>query len=126
MSLAVQLGHQGAIDLLASDLICIDEFELDDPSNTRMIDLIIDGLVKQGGRLMVTSNTVPGELGQGRMFIDQFRAQLNRVANAFSDIHVPGNDYRQRRKTALKVVVGDLTSRPCHFKKEACTQPQSN
>ena len=99
MSLAVQLGHQGAIDLLAADLVCIDEFELDDPSNTRMVDLIIDGIVQQGGRLMVTSNTVPGELGKGRMFVDQFRAQLNRVSAAFADIHVPGNDYRQRKNT---------------------------
>jgi cell division protein ZapE len=98
MSLAVSVGAEGAIDRLAANLVCIDEFELDDPSNTRLADLLCDGLVKGGARLIVTSNTVPGELGAGRLFVDQFRAQLVRISSVFSDVHVPGKDYRQRKR----------------------------
>lgn len=97
ISLANILSPQKAIDHLAADLVCIDEFELDDPSNTRMADLLVHGLISRGARVMVTSNTIPGELGQGRMFVDQFRAQLQRIAQSFTDVHVPGKDYRQKR-----------------------------
>lgn len=100
ISLVVQLGPAEATELLAGDLLCLDEFELDDPSNTRLADLLIDGLVRRGTRLVVTSNTVPGELGEGRMFVAQFRAQLNRVAAAFADVHVPGKDFRARHRFA--------------------------
>ncbi|TVR13679.1 MAG: cell division protein ZapE [Planctomycetota bacterium] len=93
--LAIRLGPQAAIESLAADLVCIDEFELDDPSNTRLADLLCDGLSNRGCRLLVTSNTVPGELGAGRLFVDQFRAQLVRISSIFTDIHVPGNDYRR-------------------------------
>ena len=95
INLAVRLGPQVAIDNLAADLVCIDEFELDDPSNTRLADLLCAGLSDRGCRLLVTSNTVPGELGAGRLFVDQFRAQLVRISTLFTDIHVPGNDYRR-------------------------------
>ena len=30
------------------------------------------------------------------MFVDRFRAQLDRVAKHFHDVHVPGSDFRQR------------------------------
>ena len=98
VSLAVIHGPESAVEILSADLVCIDEFELDDPSNTRLIDLLIDGLVKNGSRIAVTSNTVPGELGEGRMAVDKFRAQLVRIADVFSDVHVPGHDFRQRKR----------------------------
>lgn len=96
IGLAVVTGPERAIDLLTADLVCIDEFELDDPSNTRLIDLLLDGLISRGSRVITTSNTVPGELGEGRMFVDQFRAQLVRISNTFDAVHVPGEDYRRR------------------------------
>ena len=99
INLCVTTSPEQAIAELAADLICIDEFELDDPSNTRMADLLCDGLVRKGCRLLVTSNTVPGELGVGRLFVDQFRAQLVRISKLFTDIHVPGKDYRQRQNS---------------------------
>jgi len=98
ISLVVLRGLDAAIELLAAELVCIDEFELDDPSNTRLADLLLDSLGKRGSRIMVTSNTVPGELGAGRLFVDQFRRQLQRVAKIFDDVHVPGHDYRQRER----------------------------
>ncbi|MFW5829252.1 MAG: cell division protein ZapE [Planctomycetota bacterium] len=89
-------GPRESQRLLQSELVCIDEFELDDPSNTRLIDLLLDDLVRHGARIIVTSNTVPGELGHGRFAIDDFRRQLQRIASHFACLHVPGQDYRQR------------------------------
>lgn len=100
ISLLIAHGLSATVDLLQGDLLCLDEFELDDPSNTRHADQLIDRLVSAGTRLIVTSNTVPGELGVGRMFVDQFRNQLARVAATFADIHVPGEDYRRRHGRA--------------------------
>ena len=94
MSLMTLLGHREAIKLLRADLVCIDEFELDDPTNTRLADLLVRGLIEQGARIITTSNTVPGELGQGRMAVDLFRNELARIEQAFTDVHVPGSDYR--------------------------------
>ena len=98
INLAVIHGPDEAIKILSADLVCIDEFELDDPSNTRLADLLVEGLVKLNSHIAVTSNTVPGELGEGRMAVDKFRSQLVRIADVFEDIHVPGNDYRQRSR----------------------------
>ncbi len=100
ISLAIIQGPDQAIETLAADLVCIDEFELDDPSNTRMADLLVDGLVQRGCKIAVTSNTVPGELGEGRMSVDKFKDQLVRIASTFTDVHVPGHDYRQRSRPA--------------------------
>jgi len=96
MSLLIVRGRESAIDLLTADLVCIDEFELDDPTNTRLADLLVTGLMARRSRVLTTSNTVPGELGQGRMAIDLFRTQLARIEEAFANIHVPGSDWRQK------------------------------
>ncbi len=95
ISLVVLLGGNAAADLLAADLVCLDEFELDDPANTRLADLLLEALVSRGSRIITTSNTVPGQLGQGRMSVDQFRNQLARIADRFTDVHVPGTDHRR-------------------------------
>lgn len=96
MSLFTVRGKDQTIDLLAADLVCIDEFELDDPTNTRIADLLVTALMDRGSRVLTTSNTVPGELGQGRMAVDLFRTQLARIEAAFLGVHVPGADYRLR------------------------------
>jgi len=100
ISLVVLRGAGAAADLLAADLVCIDEFELDDPANTRLADLLLEQLARRGCRLITTSNTVPGELGFGRMAVDQFRNQLARIADLFEDVHVPGDDHRRRGSAA--------------------------
>ena len=96
MSLLIVRGRESAIELLTADLVCIDEFELDDPTNTRLADLLVTGLMARGARILTTSNTVPGELGQGRMAIDLFRTQLARIEESFANINVPGSDWRQK------------------------------
>jgi len=102
MSLMTMRGPQATADLLAADLVCLDEFELDDPANTRLIDLLLGLLADRGARFVTTSNTVVGELGDGRMAVDLFRQQLSRIGDAFTGVHVPGRDHR-----LLKVRDGD-------------------
>ncbi len=96
ISLVVLKSASPAAELIAADLVCVDEFELDDPANTRLADLLLVELVERGCRIVTTSNTVPGELGVGRVFVDQFRDQLARIATTFADVHVPGRDWRRR------------------------------
>ena len=100
MSLFTVRGKDAAIAVLAADLICIDEFELDDPTNTRIADLLVTALMEGGARILTTSNTVPGELGQGRMAVDLFRTQLARIEQSFTGVHVPGNDWRLKHAEA--------------------------
>jgi cell division protein ZapE len=102
MSLMTMRGPQEAAALLAADLVCLDEFELDDPTNTRLADLLLGLLAERGARFVTTSNTIVGELGDGRMAVDLFRAQLSRIGDAFQGVHVPGADHRR-----LKVREGD-------------------
>jgi cell division protein ZapE len=95
ISLVVLHGARPAAALIAGDLVCLDEFELDDPANTRLADLLLEQLVGHGARIVTTSNTVPGELGEGRMAVDQFRNQLARIADRFASVNVPGGDFRR-------------------------------
>ncbi len=95
MSLMTMRGPQETAALLAADLVCLDEFELDDPTNTRLADLLLGLLAERGARFVTTSNTVVGELGDGRMAVDLFRAQLSRIGDAFQGVHVPGADHRR-------------------------------
>lgn len=97
MGLMALLGHTATASLLAADLVCIDEFELDDPANVRLADLLLRLLIERGCRVLATSNTVPGELGHGRMAVDQFRNVLSRIAERFTSVHVPGPDHRAVR-----------------------------
>lgn len=94
MSLMTMCGPQEAAELLAADLVCLDEFELDDPTNTRLADLLLGLLAERGARFVTTSNTVVGELGDGRMAVDLFHTQLSRIGEAFAGVHVPGGDHR--------------------------------
>lgn len=102
MSLMTMFGPARTAAMLASDLVCLDEFELDDPANTRLADLLLGLLAERRTRFVTTSNTVVGELGDGRMAVDLFKAQLSRIGTAFHGVHVPGRDHRQ-----LKVRDGD-------------------
>src|SRR5690606_33969448 len=54
------LGRSEAEERLAtSGLICIDEFELDDPGNTLIVKSFLAALFAAGGSVVTTSNTSP-------------------------------------------------------------------
>lgn len=94
-------GMQGAINQLGTArLICLDEFELDDPGNTMLATSFVRGAIERGARLVITSNTLPGELGKGRFSAEEFQREIGHLATVFTSIRIDGDDYRQRHFNA--------------------------
>src|SRR5690606_25581714 len=83
-------------ELATSELICIDEFELDDPGNTLIVKTFLAALLANGGAVVTTSNTPPEAQGQGRFNADDFQREIQSLAANFSVIRVDGPDYRHR------------------------------
>ncbi|WP_234988027.1 cell division protein ZapE [Demequina sp. NBRC 110056] len=81
-------------------LVCIDEFELDDPGDTVLMARLMRELADAGVALAATSNTLPGSLGQGRFAADDFKREIQALSSVFEVITIDGPDYRGR---------GDLT-----------------
>ncbi len=91
------LGMNGAIAAFSSyALLCIDEFELDDPGNTHMASTFLGQLMPGGTHVVTTSNTQPGQLGQGRFNARDFERQIQGIAGRFEMLPIDGPDYRQR------------------------------
>lgn len=91
------LGFHEAVAALSSyRLVCVDEFELDDPGDTVLISTLLTRLREQGVRLAATSNTLPGRLGEGRFATDDFLREIQGLADAFESVRIEGEDYRHR------------------------------
>ncbi len=95
--LAGALGFRGAVDALrGADLVCIDEFELDDPGDTVLMARLLRELTDSGARLAATSNTLPGALGADRFAAEDFMREIQAVGRLFEAVTVDGDDYRHR------------------------------
>lgn len=95
--LAGVFGFTECIELLADYVVvCIDEFELDDPGNTTLISRLISQLVERGVSIAATSNTLPEQLGEGRFAAQDFLREINTLASIFTTARVEGPDYRHR------------------------------
>jgi cell division protein ZapE len=79
-------------------LLCLDEFELDDPGNTLIVKRFIEGLFEAGGSLVTTSNTPPEAQGRGRFNAEDFRREIQGIASRFQTISLQGSDYRRRER----------------------------
>lgn len=91
------VGYQNTVKLLrGSDLICIDEFELDDPGDTMVMTRLLGELAASGTKLAATSNTPPNALGEGRFAAQDFLREIHAMAASFETIRIDGTDYRQR------------------------------
>ncbi|MFC7457760.1 cell division protein ZapE [Brachybacterium sp. GCM10030267] len=91
------LGFQKAVDLLGqSVLVCIDEFELDDPGDTLLMTRLIRELSDRGVAVAATSNTLPDALGEGRFAAQDFLREIQAMAERFEVIRIDGEDYRHR------------------------------
>jgi cell division protein ZapE len=91
------LGLRAAGDALAGHrLVCVDEWELDDPGNLRMAVGFLRIVVPAGVRLAVTSNTLPAELGSGRLAQKEFLREIDEMARVFEVVRIRGEDYRHR------------------------------
>lgn len=96
-SLVGALGYSGAVDALrGSSLICIDEFELDDPGDTMVMTRLLGELVSGGTRIAATSNTPPHALGEGRFAAADFLREIHALAAHFETLRIDGTDYRKR------------------------------
>jgi cell division protein ZapE len=91
------LGFAAAVDSLSSyRLLCVDEFELDDPGDTVLVSTLLARLVESGVRLAATSNTLPGSLGEGRFAAQDFLREIQSLAGHFDVHRIDGEDYRHR------------------------------
>lgn len=95
--LASVFGFVECIELLADYvMVCIDEFELDDPGNTTLISRLLSALVERGVSVAATSNTLPEQLGEGRFAAQDFLREINTLAAIFETVRIDGPDYRHR------------------------------
>ncbi len=91
------LGFSAAVAAFADRaLVCIDEFELDDPGDTVLMSTFLGRLVDQGVRLAATSNTLPDRLGEGRFAADDFLREIQALSAHFEVLRIDGDDYRHR------------------------------
>ena len=87
-------------------VVCIDEFELDDPGNTTLISRLLSALVERGVSIAATSNTLPEQLGEGRFAAQDFLREINTLSGIFTTVRVEGPDYRQRGLPSAPVPPG--------------------
>jgi cell division protein ZapE len=91
------LGFAGCVARLATRrLVCIDEFELDDPGDTVLVSTLLAKLAEAGVRLAATSNTLPDRLGEGRFAAADFLREIQGLAARFTTVRIEGPDYRRR------------------------------
>jgi cell division protein ZapE len=88
--------HEAVEELSGHRLVCVDEFELDDPGDTVLVSTLLRRLREAGVRLAATSNTLPGRLGEGRFATDDFMREIQGLADSFESIRIDGEDYRHR------------------------------
>lgn len=102
------LGYQQTVALFkGADLLCIDEFELDDPGDTMVMTRLLGELVPTGTRLAATSNTPPNALGEGRFAAQDFLREIHAMSSSFETLRIDGTDYRQRAVDGHAVVLDD-------------------
>ncbi|WP_051973418.1 cell division protein ZapE [Cryobacterium sp. MLB-32] len=105
------LGYQETIaQLRSAKLICIDEFELDDPGDTMVMTRLLGELVSTGTRVAATSNTPPNSLGEGRFAAADFLREIQAMSSNFETVRIDGLDYRRRNASgeATSVETEDL------------------
>lgn len=91
------LSFRKTVEALSSyKLVCIDEFELDDPGDTVLMSRLMRELADAGVKLAATSNTLPGSLGDGRFAAVDFQREIQVLADQFEILHIDGEDFRHR------------------------------
>src|SRR5690606_17961835 len=91
------LGMAAAKDEFSSTrLLCIDEFELDDPGNTLIVKNFLASMLGYGARVVTTSNTPPEAQGRGRFNAEDFQREIQSLSQGFEVLPVDGPDFRAR------------------------------
>ena len=98
------VGLQGLAETVRTfsghKLLFIDEFELDDPANTRITTNLLGQLLELGVSIVATSNTPPGALGEEKFSVEAFRQELGDLFLKFTSVRLDGEDYRAGHKPA--------------------------
>ncbi|MEN9714429.1 MAG: hypothetical protein RLZZ164_1093 [Actinomycetota bacterium] len=98
-SLIGALGFANAVDALRKfELLCIDEFELDDPGDTMMMSRLLNEL-SATTKFAATSNTPPNALGEGRFAAADFTREILGISEKFKMVRIEGEDHRHRPTT---------------------------
>lgn len=108
-------------EFATSDLLCIDEFELDDPGNTLIVKTFLAASFAAGTAVVTTSNTPPAAQGQGRFNASDFKREIQSLAASFEVVPVDGADFRQRLRQGSWLTEAELTSR---LQSEASPSPR--
>jgi cell division protein ZapE len=104
------LGYAETVKTLrGATLICIDEFELDDPGDTRLMTRLLSELIDSGTRVAATSNTPPNALGEGRFAAVDFLREIDAMAAQFTTLRVDGIDFRHRDRSGNAVALDEDT-----------------
>ena len=91
------LGFAATVrELSTRRLVCLDEFELDDPGDTVLMSRLLRELADAGVALAATSNTLPESLGEGRFAAEDFLREIQALAARFEVLRIDGPDYRHR------------------------------
>ncbi|GAA4740250.1 cell division protein ZapE [Gordonia alkaliphila] len=91
------LGYTDSLERLSDrTVLCIDEFELDDPGDTMVVSRLLSELSARGVSIVATSNTLPGQLGEGRFAAQDFLREIQKLSSIFESVRVDGPDYRHR------------------------------
>jgi cell division protein ZapE len=105
------LGYAPTVELLkGASLLAIDEFELDDPGDTRLMARLLNELAASGTRIAATSNTPPNALGEGRFAAQDFLREIDSLADRFETLRIDGLDYRRRDVEAHARVSADAAA----------------
>ena len=70
--------------------------ELDDPGDTMLVSRLLTELSGKGVSIGTTSNTLPGQLGEGRFAAQDFLREIRKLSAIFEPVRVDGPDYRHR------------------------------
>src|SRR5690606_15417125 len=102
------LGYRNTVDLLrGADLLCIDEFELDDAGDTVVLARLLGELVSAGATRAATPTTPPNALGEGRFAAQDFLREIHAMSDSFETLRINGVDYRQRSIDGSAAVLDD-------------------
>lgn len=116
------LGFMPTVEALATKrLVCIDEFELDDPGDTVLMSRLLRELGDRGVALAATSNTLPDALGEGRFAAEDFLREIQAMAERFEVMRVDGEDYRHRSVVTDVAPLDDETIRAVVERTEGAT-----
>ena len=77
-------------------VICIDEFYIEDIADATIMARLIESLLNEGIRLIMTSNSKPDDLYKNGLQRDLFVPAINRINDNLEVIHIgEGKDFRQ-------------------------------